>query len=288
MINLALLAQAVAEAAPQLVLQTINNYRCNTSLSGVALFSAALSAAVIITGVYRFLFQAWRGGFKTKDVPFEMTVGNTMLRLPPSEHPFCSKPADISAGSNIFNNALSSCLKFGQWDAQIDDDDEEEEEEKEDEEEEEGKNEEDVEFEEVELEVEVDEFGNETIIGPVLRDSPVPTRTHRTGGQGQGREHSPKRSLLHRHRRIVKRPREASCVGGLGLTEGFLSLGALAGLIDAQRGAGTLLKTVVGESRRDAESSSVSSRSSRSSGFSGFESCGGDSDRGWLSSVVFC
>jgi hypothetical protein len=63
------------------------------------------------------------------------------------------------------------------------------------------------------------------------------------------------------------------------LTEGFLSLGALAGLIDAQRGAGTLLKTVVGESRRDAESSSVSSRSSRSSGFSGFESFGGDSDR---------
>jgi len=265
-INTSLLAEFLAEAVPQLCIQTINNVYCGTPLSGVALFSSFASAIIILVGLYRYFYFTQRYGFKPKDVPLEIEYRESILWLPPSEYPGAWRKTKAREAA-----AARDADSYGDSDSDSDSGSGSDSESKEDEAEAARRNgNSDVDCEEIEVEVEVDEFGNETIIGTVQRDHPgQPRRPHELRLASQTRKSDWHRLRHQRHNKKLKGLGEASCVNVVGdLTDTVLSFGALSLLAS---GNGTPKPRKFGTK---AFSSDKGSNSSSSSG----SSSSGDSD----------
>ena len=96
--NESLFAEFLSETVPQLLLQSINSSACQQLNSGVAIFSISLSVFMTCNGLYRYWYYTYFLGYEMRDVPLEVKIGTTVIRLDHATHNHGGNLMDEKAG----------------------------------------------------------------------------------------------------------------------------------------------------------------------------------------------
>jgi hypothetical protein len=96
--NESLFAEFLSETVPQLLLQSINSSACQQLNSGVAIFSISLSVFMTCNGLYRYWYYTYFLGYEMRDVPLEVKIGTTVIRLDHVTHNHGGNLMDEKAG----------------------------------------------------------------------------------------------------------------------------------------------------------------------------------------------